>query len=85
MERDAILEKLKIIISTYIEEKDKLDGLSPESDLIKDLGINSMHVVDIIIDVESEFDILIEDDQIQQMTSLEKTVEIIESKIAEKG
>ena len=81
MEREEILEKLKTIISNYVEEKDKLETLTADADFISELGINSMHVVDIIIDIETEFDVLIEDDQIQQMTTVQKALEIIESKI----
>ena len=78
MNRDEILGKLKDIIEPYVGEEGNFEGLTEESDLINDLKINSAHVVDIVLDIETEFDIVIDDDSINQMTTIASSIDIIE-------
>ncbi|MEO1021146.1 MAG: phosphopantetheine-binding protein [Bacteroidota bacterium] len=84
MTKEELVLKLKEIVAKYVEEEHMPTEFDESLDLINDLGINSMHIIDIIIDVENEFDILISDEEIQQMTSLGKVIEILESKVLEK-
>ena len=49
MDRKDILIELKRVLAPYTENKEMLDGISEETDLIKDLKINSANLVDIII------------------------------------
>lgn len=78
MNRDEILTKLKDIIQPYVGEEGNFESLSEESDLINDLKINSAHVVDIVLDIETEFDIVIDDESINQMTTIASSIDIIE-------
>ncbi len=82
MERAEILEKLKVIIKPFIGEGADFDSLTEDSDLINDLKINSAHVVDIVRDVETEFDIVIDDDSINEMTTIGSSVNVIEKMMA---
>ena len=82
MGREEILNKLKDIIKPYIGEGADFDSLNEESDLINDLKINSAHVVDIVLDVETEFDIVIDDDSINEMTTIGSSINVIEKMMA---
>lgn len=80
MTKEEVLEKLKEIVEPYVEMKDKISELNGDTDLINDLGVNSANVVDIVLDIESEFDILIEDEEINQMNTVSSAIDLIAEK-----
>jgi len=82
MNPEQIAERLKKIIHQYLDEEIDLAEVSMETDLIKDLHINSMHLVDIILDLEDEFDIEISDDDAEQMLTVGKSIEIIQAQLS---
>jgi len=83
MEKTEIKDKLIGIIKTYVPEEVSLDNVADEQDLINDLQINSAHIVDIVLDIEDTFDIMIEDEVIGEMNTVADSVNIIASKVAE--
>lgn len=83
MEKSELMEKLKTIVKPYVQEKSELDNLSEKSDFIKDLKINSMNLVDIILDIEEAFNVRIDDESMEKMLTVEAAMEIILSKMNE--
>jgi acyl carrier protein len=83
MTRAEITEKLRNIIAPYVQNKEALDNVSEETDLMKDLKINSQHLVDIILDTEVAFDIEIDDDAAEKMLTVGAAVDIVEALIKE--
>jgi len=84
MKTEELIEKLKKIVFPYIQDEDAYKNLSEETDFIKDLKINSANLVDIVLDVEDEFDITIENDDMEKMISVQSAMAIISTKIKEK-
>ena len=76
-----ILDQLKEIIKPYLGVEIDLSKLSGKELLIDDLKINSAHIIDIIIDIESSFDIMIDDDSINQMNTVGDSVSVIKKMI----
>jgi acyl carrier protein len=76
--RNEIIEKLKTIITPYVQNKEALSDLTDETDLMKDLKINSQHLVDIILDTEEVFDIEIDDESAEKMLTVGAAVDIVE-------
>lgn len=83
MSREEIENKLKEIIEPYVQEKGALENLQSETDLLRDLKINSAHLVDIILDMEDAFDIEIDDESAEAMLTVGQAVDITE-KLLEK-
>jgi acyl carrier protein len=83
MDRAEIIARLKPIVSTYVEDKAQLENLSETTDFIKDLRINSANLVDIVLDVEEEFGIVIDNLSMEKMLSVGASIDIIETKLAE--
>lgn len=83
--REELSEKLMSIVKSYIPENEMPENIDYDSNLTNDLGINSMHVIDIVIDIENEFDITIEDEELQSMDTLHKVLDVLQSKLEEKG
>tara|TARA_R110000737_G_scaffold122157_1_gene154109 strand:- start:302 stop:553 length:252 start_codon:yes stop_codon:yes gene_type:complete len=76
--------KLKEIIKIYLPEDVSVEDISPESDFLNGLNINSANLVDIVLDVEDAFDIRLENEDMDQMVTVKDALEIIDKKIAEK-
>jgi len=83
MTKDQLIDKLKDIVKPYIQDEEGFKNLSEDTDFINDLKINSANLVDVVLDVEDEFDIRIENDDMEKMISVKSAMEIINSKLSE--
>lgn len=84
MTRQEILSELKTVISPYTTNKEMLVGIDDQTDLIKDLKINSANLVDIIIDAEAKYDIEIDYDSADKMVNVGTCIDVISEKLSEK-
>lgn len=84
MTRQAIETKLKEIIKPYVQNEEAFEKLGPDTDMLQDLQINSAHLVDIILDMEEEFDIEIDDDTAEKMLTVGEALDATERLLAEK-
>ncbi|MBA4320251.1 MAG: acyl carrier protein [Flavobacterium sp.] len=84
MNREETIEKLKSIVKPYIQNQEAFDSLTESTDFIKDLQINSANLVDVILDIEEEFDIVIDNESMERMVDVKSAMEIIETKLSEK-
>lgn len=75
-----ILPKLKKIVTPYTQNKAALDHFSLETDFIKDLEINSANLVDVVLDVEDEFNVEIDNDSMAGMLTAGDAITIIRNK-----
>ena len=81
MNKEERIATLKRLIEPYVQDKEAFAELSEETDFIQDLKINSAHLVDIILDVEDEFDIEIEDEAMEQMMTVKAALKVISDKV----
>jgi len=84
MNREETIEKLKGIVKPYIQNQEAFDNLTESTDFIKDLQINSANLVDVILDIEEEFDIVIDNESMEGMVNVKSAMEIIETKLSKK-
>ncbi|MBZ9627598.1 acyl carrier protein [Psychroflexus sp. CAK57W] len=84
MTSEAIQARLKQIVKPYVNNQQNFENLTSESNFINDLEINSANLVDIVLDVEDEFDIRIENDDMEKMMDVEATVGVIQKKLTTK-
>ena len=82
MTRKERITSLKKIVKPYVQDQEAFKNLSEETDFINDLKINSANLVDVILDVEDEFDIVIDNESMEKMLSVKAAMEIIETKLA---
>ena len=83
MTREKLITSLQKIVKPYIQDQIAYENLTEETDFINDLKINSANLIDIILDLEDEFDIEIDDESMESMLSVKSALDIIENKIAE--
>lgn len=84
MKKEDLIATLKKIVKPYIQDEDAFENLSENTDFIKDLKINSANLVDVILDVEDEFNIVIDNESMEKMLSVKAALEIINAKLNEK-
>ncbi len=84
MSKQEIIEELKNIVKPYIQDDAAFDSLTEETDFINDLKINSANLVDVILDIEEKYDIVIDNQAMEKMLNVKAAVEIIESQLTEK-
>lgn len=75
-----IFEKLKAIAVNQIGIDE--DKVKPDSDIIKDLGLDSLDIVDMLMYVEEEFGVSIDDGDVAEMKTVADVVKFIESQTA---
>ena len=78
MNRTEIEEKLKEIIRPYVQNEEAYQNMTADTDMLRDLQINSAHLVDIILDMEEEFDIEIDDTTAEKMLTVGEAIDITE-------
>ncbi|WP_324028350.1 phosphopantetheine-binding protein [Maribacter sp. BPC-D8] len=84
MLKEEKYEKLKDIIKIYLPEDVAVTDIKQDSHFMNNLNINSANLVDIVLDVEDAFDIRLENDDMDQMQTVNDAMAIIDAKLAEK-
>ncbi|HLA55312.1 MAG TPA: hypothetical protein VK623_04395 [Flavobacterium sp.] len=84
MNKNEILEKLKLLVKPYVKNQEAFESLNEKTDLLADLKINSANLVDIILDIEETFDIVIDNDSMQRMLNVKSVMDIVTTKLSEK-
>ena len=81
MSREATIEQLKNIVKPYIKNQEAFDSLTEETDFVNDLRINSANLVDVILDIEEKFDIIIDNESMEKMVNVKAAIGVIETEL----
>ena len=76
-----VFEKIKKMLAAQINVAEDL--IKPESDIINDLGADSLDVVEMLMAVESEFNVTIPDEVAMEMKTIQDVVNFIENNPAD--
>ena len=79
-----ISNQLKLIIKTYTKNLEAFENITENTDFINDLQINSANLVDVVLDIEEQFNITIENEQMENLLDFKSAIQIIETKLLEK-
>ncbi|MFC4760822.1 acyl carrier protein [Fructobacillus durionis] len=75
LSREQIYEKLECEVAKRFEvSKDKIEG---DHDFVKEIGADSIDVVELVVEVEDEFDIEIPDEELDSLTTLNKVSDYV--------
>lgn len=83
-DKQEILNTIVEILKRYSNHEDFDSALKPEAELVTDLQVNSARIVDVVLDIEEEFDIEVDDDSIESVRTFADITRIAEEKIREK-
>lgn len=82
MEQKEIFEKVCVILKDKLG--DKASNVKMENSVLEDLKADSLDVVEIIMDVDKEFNISTPNEEVEKMKTVSDMVVAIESKLAGK-
>jgi acyl carrier protein len=82
MTSEEIFAKLKPIIAIYLPEDVPASAIEENSNLTRELNINSAHLVDVVLDVEDAFDIEFANKDMEELHTVKNAIEIIQKKIS---
>jgi acyl carrier protein len=77
---DNLKDELREII-TEVTEVEEI----PEDTPFADLGIDSMMAIEIVADVEKNYEITIAEEELAELTNLQAVHDKVQEKLAEKG
>ncbi len=81
MTQQELINKLKTIVKPYIQNEMAFQNMTPETDFINDLKINSANLVDVVLDIEDEFDIEMDTQSMEKMLDVKSAMDIINTKL----
>jgi len=82
MNSEEIFSLLEPIIKTYLPEDISAEEINRDSDLTRELNINSAHLVDIILDIEDVFNIEFKNEDMEKMRNVNDAILLIKHKIS---
>ncbi|MBQ3754995.1 MAG: acyl carrier protein [Clostridia bacterium] len=74
-----VLDKVKALIAEQMNIDES--KISPDSDIIKDLGADSLDIVEMLMNVESEWGLVIDDEDVPKLQRIKDVVAYIEAHI----
>ena len=85
IERSEIIERLSEILEPWVSDTDSIEKIGEHTNLITDLGLDSIGVLQVILGAEKEFGISIDEQELESETFslMSNLVGIIESKLYE--
>ena len=60
------------------------DEVTPEASFIEDLGADSLDIVELVMELEEEFEITIPDDQAEKIKTVGEAIDYIERELGKK-
>lgn len=83
MDKNEMQQTLLKIVKLYLPEDVCIEDVKLKSNFTQDLNINSAHLVDIVLDVEDEFGVVLENEDMDGMQTVEDALTIINKKLEE--
>ena len=74
-----VFDKIKEILVEQLDVDE--DSITMDTNILDDLGADSLDVVELISTLEDEFNIIITDERIRELSTVKDVVEFIESLI----
>ena len=76
-----IFEKLRELLCAQLEIDE--DKITMDTNIVKDLGADSLDVVELLMALEDEYDITITDDAVRELYTVREVVEFVEKLLDE--
>jgi acyl carrier protein len=72
----TVFEKLQKIIAEQLEIE--ISEITPESNIVDDLGADSLDIVDLVMSIEDDFGIEVPDEALEDIHTIDDMVKYIE-------
>jgi acyl carrier protein len=81
MQQSEVLEKVVTILKPYVKNEGALVALTPDTNILDDLKVNSARLVDVVLAFEDEFGIEVADNEVDSVATVGDAVSLICSKL----
>lgn len=81
MNNNEIMEQLKKIFTTVIDEEKNFDNITENTNIITDLGVNSVGLIYLLMAIEESYDIDMSDVTFKTFTNVGDVIEYIKKAI----
>jgi len=78
--REELFNRVKNLVKPYVKNMDAFNSATEATSFLKDLQINSARLVDVILDMETEFDITVSDEEADTVRTLGAAVDLLVNK-----
>ena len=72
-----VYEKLRALLAEQFGIS--VDDITPETNIIDDLGADSLDVMELLTALEEEYDLLITDDRVRELYTVKEVADFIET------
>lgn len=79
---DNVMAELKTVLKHYAQSEVEL---TDKTELVGDLGIDSLGVMEVVADLESKFELAIEDEDLQAVQTVGDVVRALEARLRQLG
>lgn len=81
MEKSVVKSKLKQIVAEMLGVDDEV--MKDDANLVEDLNADSLDVVEIIMEIEDSFEIVLSDDEAENLKTLNEITDLIVEKLTQ--
>ncbi len=81
MEQSEVFERVVKILTPWAKNQEALASVSMDTQILDELEVNSARLVDVVIAFEDDFEIEIEDDEVDSVDKVGDAVRLILSKL----
>lgn len=83
MEKEQIIAALREVVKPHLEYQsdEVVNGMNEETNLLQELGLDSVDLVEVIMDIEERFSIAIADEEIQRVKTVRDLTALISAKL----
>lgn len=83
--REKIIEQTILLLEPWLDDIDDSAALNEQTDLLADFGLDSVAILQLILGIEKEFNITIENDELDSeiFSKFVNLINIIEGKLNE--
>lgn len=74
-----VLDKIKELLADQLEVE--VDEITPETNVIDDLGADSLDIAEFIVNIEDEYGIVISEDELQDIVTVGSFADFVEELI----
>lgn len=74
-----VLDKIKELLADQLEVE--IDEITPETNVIDDLGADSLDIAEFIVNIEDEYNIVISEDELQDIVTVGSFADFVENLI----
>jgi len=84
-DRTDILKTLAAILEPWLDDIDDRDLLNEQTNLLSDLGLDSVAILQLILGIENQFGVTIKDSELDSdvFSKMKNLIDIIEDKLNE--